>query len=163
MEDPNIKKEIAAIWGFILSLCVVMYSCYFPSDDSPRKYKGKDFEEWSTMLESEEPDERIQAVWAIGRFEGEESYSKLIETLEDEEISVQESAVLQIGLMATRYDDEVWPKKAVPSLTDMLEDCEEKKLRRFITNTLWRITGQNYGSDTDKWRKWYSENKDDKK
>ena len=55
--------------------------------------------------------------------------------------------------------DELDPNTPIEPILACLK-FKDEKMRREATNTLRRLTGQDFGEDTEAWKQWYAENKD---
>lgn len=72
--------------------------------------------------------------------------------MKDESYRVRENAVVALG----RIGD----PRAIEPLIATIKD-EESSVRLIAVQVLGVITGQDFGEDQDKWRKWWDENKDE--
>ncbi len=94
---------------------------------------------------------RSRAALRLGEIGDRKTVSPLIEALKDENAYVRRNAAWALGKIG---DD-----RAVAPLVKLLKDAYEG-VRSYAGWSLQRITKQDFGEDSDKWRKWYEKNKD---
>ena len=73
----------------------------------------------------------------------------LLEMVDDKAWQVRLTAVQGLGRVRS--------KEAIPPLIDRLEEEELARIRRAISDTLFRITGVNLYDSVELWRKWWKE------
>jgi HEAT repeat protein len=92
---------------------------------------------------------RKWSAWAMGEIKDSRAVDSLINALKDENYYVRMHAELSL---------EKTGRPAVPLLIAALKD-KQHQLRTRVAWALEEITGQNYGSDAESWRKWLRENR----
>jgi HEAT repeat protein len=95
------------------------------------------------------------AAEALGRIGNKRAVGPLIEALKDKRVLVRLRAAIALG----KIGDGKAVAEAVTSLIGLLKS-EERWERRDAARALKNITGQDFGEDYKKWKKWYEENKD---
>ena len=92
----------------------------------------------------------VEALANLGAREAAESWLITVGLVE-KEWNLRSSVVRALAKLRSRA--------AVPALIDQLE-TEEGRVRTEIGDALKSLTGQNFRSNLEQWRKWYSDNKD---
>ncbi len=92
----------------------------------------------------------VDALAELGALEASEAWM-INQGLVDNEWNLRSSVVRALAKLRSRA--------AVPAMIDQLE-IEEGRVRTDIGEALKSLTGRNFRSNVDQWRKWYDDNKD---
>jgi hypothetical protein len=92
----------------------------------------------------------VDALAELGALEASEAWM-INQGLVDKEWNLRSSVVRALAKLRSRA--------AVPAMIDQLE-IEEGRVRTDIGEALKSLTGRNFRSNVDQWRKWYDDNKD---
>jgi thioredoxin len=101
------------------------------------------------QVKSDKVDDRSRAVRALGKYAASKHMAELTGALKDTESRVRYAAVIQL--------DRSRRKEAVPGLMAALKDGD-RNVRKRARSALERLTGQELGSDTEKWQEWWKKN-----
>jgi len=106
------------------------------------------------ILNNKDEDENVRwkAAAALGRMKDPRSVEPLITALKDKSRDIRGIAAAALG--------EIKDSQAVESLINALED-KEKSVRRNAAVALKKVTGEGFGEDHKKWKKWWKKNKID--
>ncbi len=100
----------------------------------------------------EDEDTRWEAAAALGRMKDSRSVKVFITALKDKSKDIRAVAAAALG--------EIKDTQAVEPLIRALRDKDES-VRRNAAAALKKITGEEFGEDHKKWKKWWKENKTD--
>ncbi len=103
-----------------------------------------------TALKDENRVVRINIIIALGRIKSSPSVNPLIAALEDNEWLVRRHAARSLG--------ELGDPRAIQPLVNALEG-KGFHTAAAAAGALKKITGQDFGPDPEKWRKWWEENR----
>ena len=99
-------------------------------------------------LKGDEKDVRGEAASALGEIGDARAVEPLIAVLKEGDADMREDAAEALG--------EIGDAGAVESLIAALEDAEEA-VRRAAAKALEQITGESFGTDTERWQRWWEE------
>ena len=102
-------------------------------------------------LKDEDEVVRDAAAWALGEIGDKRAVEPLIKALKDEDKFVRASAAVALG--------EIGDKRAVEPLIEALKDEDESYVRMAAAWALEEITGEDFGTDYRKWRRWWRRQK----
>jgi HEAT repeat protein len=102
------------------------------------------------LLKDNESFVRSKAAWALGRLKDVRALPFLVAALNDDDKWVRHSAVEALG--------EIKDPRSVEPLITLIADKDPDVQRRAV-GVLWKMTGNDFGRDQERWRGWWIENK----
>lgn len=107
-----------------------------------------------SVLNNQDEDESVrwEAAASLGKIKSSRSVEPLIHALKDKSRDIRGVAAAALG--------EISDDRAIEPLIEALKD-RDKSIRRNIALALRKITGQDFGEDHKKWKKWWQKNKEE--
>jgi len=134
--DDKVKE---AIWEFLKSL----------KDEKARKMVVR------RIFKYEDADTRAQLLIVAWSYKTPEGEKAVLKGLSDEAWEVRQTAAELIAKAKDEKRSVAFQKEAILKLIKVMPSDENARSRRAMRIALWVLTGQDFGCDRRKWKKWW--------